>query len=74
MSFCKICKKPINDKYETCYGCLETYKKLKKTHLEAFTCVECGITMYSMKWEGNLCCNCYSYSQSKKRCEIIEQI
>jgi len=67
MNICKICKKTIDEKYETCYSCLETYKKQNTSHLTTFTCVECGVTMHSMKWEGDLCCNCYNHSKSIKK-------
>lgn len=67
MGICKICKTQINDKYETCYGCLEVYKKQKHSHLETFICIGCGINMHSIKWPGHLCCTCYSYKQKREK-------
>ena len=67
MGICKICKKEINDKYETCYTCLEKYKNSSYSRLTTFICKGCGISMHSMKWPGHLCCNCYSYKQKREK-------
>ncbi len=67
MNLCKICNKEIDDIYEYCWNCNLNKQKDSKSHLETFTCSICKQTMFSMKWPGTLCCNCYSYSQSRKR-------
>lgn len=65
MTFCIICNKPIDEKYETCWNCLETRKRENSAHLVKFTCANCKQTMYSMLWPGRFCYNCYNHQQAK---------